>query len=177
MADEAAALRHRDVVSLDDLGMTAGAAQLLAPSQVLQVDLVVEDDFLKWDPAFENPFFMASRPETAFVRDLGPGFGLDIELSPIAEDLVEAFELDPQEGPHSRRVVTLAALDSGMSGLLPAFVEGLHVVADGAEIVMGSVLGRAGEQQENEDKHPEGNEQSLLPGPLFRLRFLRGRAR
>jgi hypothetical protein len=34
MADEAAAFRHRDVVSLDDLGMTARAAQLLAPSQV-----------------------------------------------------------------------------------------------------------------------------------------------
>jgi hypothetical protein len=169
MADEATALRHGDVVSLDDLGMAARAAQLLAPSQVSQVDLVVEDDRLELDPAFEESFVMASHPETAFVRDLGPGLRFDIELCPVAEDLVEALELDPEEGPHSRRVVALAALDSGMGGLLPALVERLHVVANGAELVLGSVLGRPGEKQENENKNPEDDEQSLLRDLLLRL--------
>jgi len=163
MADEAAAFRHRNVVSLDDLGMTARAAQLLAPSQVSQVDLVVENDRLELDPALEEPFVMASHPETALVRDFGPGLGLDIELCPIAEDLVEAFELDPEEGPHSWRIVALAALDAGMGGLLPALVEGLHVVAYGAELVLRSVLCRPGEKKEYEDKYPEGDEQSFLP--------------
>jgi hypothetical protein len=174
VADEAAAFRHRDVVSLDDLGMTARAAQLLAPSQVSQVDPVVENDRLELDPAFEEPLVMASHPETALVRDLGPGLGLDIELCPVAEDLVEAFELDPQEGPHPRRIVALAALDARMSGLLPALVEGLHVVAYGAELVLGSVLGQAGEKKEYEDKNTEGDEESLLPGLLFWLYFFLG---
>jgi hypothetical protein len=176
VADETGAFRDGDVVSLDDLGMTARAAQLLSPSQVSQVDLMVENDRLELDPTLEEPLFMASRPQTAFIRDLGPGFGLDIELCPVAEDLVEAFELDPQEGPHPRRIVALAALNSGMGGLLPALVEWLHIVAYGAEIVMGSVLGRAGEKKEYEDKYPEGDEQSFLPGLLLRLYFFKGRA-
>src|SRR4030042_1281600 len=138
---------------------------------------MVENDRLELGPAFEESLVMAAHPETALVRDLGPGLGLDIEFCPVAEDLVEAFELDPQEGPHPRRIVALAALDSGMGGLLPALVEWLHVVAYGAKLVLGSVLGRACEKQENEDKYPEGDEQSLLPGPLFRLYFFLGRVR
>src|SRR4030042_4956994 len=132
---------------------------------------MVENDRLELGPAFEESLVMAAHPETALVRDLGPGLGLDIEFCRVAEDLVEAFELDPQEGPHPRRIVALAALDARMSGLLPALVEGLHVVAYGAEIVMGSVLGRAGEKQENEDKYHKGEEQFLLPGLLFRVYF------
>jgi len=147
MADETAAFRYRDVVSLDDLGVTAGAAQLFAPSQVSQVNLVVENDRLELDPPFEEPFVMASHPETALVRDLGPGLGLDIELCPVAEDLVEALELDPQEGPHPRRIMALAARYSRLGGLLPPLIEGLHVVADGAAFVLGSILGRAGEKK------------------------------
>jgi hypothetical protein len=169
VANEAAAFCHRDVISLDDLGMAARATQLLASAKVRQMNLVVKDDFLERDPSFEESFVMAPRPETAFVWDLGPGLGLDIEFCPVAEDLVEAFELDSQKGPDPGRIMALAAFDSGMGGFLPALVERLHVMADGTELMMGGVFGRAGEKKENEDKYPEDDEQPFLPGLLFRL--------
>jgi hypothetical protein len=162
MADETAALCDRDVISLDDLGMTARTAQLLPSTEILQVDFVVEDDFLEWDAAFEDSFLMAARPQAALVRDFGPRFGLDVELRPVAEDLVEAFQLDSQEGPHAGRVMALAALDSRMGGFFPALVEGLHVMADRTELVVGRVLGRPGEKEKDKNKYSEDDEPSFF---------------
>jgi hypothetical protein len=175
MADETGAFRDGDMVPLNDLGVAAGAAECLSSPQVSQVDFVIEDDPLELDLALEKPFVMAARPETAFVRDFSPRLGLDVELRPVAEDLVEAFELDAQERPDPGRIMALAALDAGMGGLLPALVEGFHIVADGAELVMGCVLGRAGKKQENNEKYARDEKQSLPSGLLLRLCFHRGR--
>jgi hypothetical protein len=151
MADEAGAFGDRDVVSLDDLGVAACAAEFFPSHQVSQVNLVVEDDSLESDPAFEESRIVAALPEAAFVRDLRPGFGFDIEFCPVAEDLVEALQLDPQEGADPRRIMAGAALDVGVLGLLPALVERFHVVTSGAKLGVRCVFRRAGEKEKDED--------------------------
>ena len=96
VTDETGAVGHGDVFSLDDLRMTAGAAKLLASPQVGEVDFMVEDDFIELHLAFQKSFVMAALPEAGFIRDLGPGFGFQVEFGPVSPDLKDSLDLCSQ---------------------------------------------------------------------------------
>ena len=96
VTDETGAVGNGDVLSLDDLRMTAGAAKLLAPPQVGEMDFMVEDDFIELHLAFQKSFIMAAFPEAGFVRDLGPRFGFQVEFGPISSDLKDSLNLCSQ---------------------------------------------------------------------------------
>jgi hypothetical protein len=149
MADEAGALGDGDVRALDDLRMAACAAQPFPPPQVGEMDLMIKDDVLEFDPALEEPFLMAARPQAALIGDLGPGLGLHVEFRPVAEDLVQAFQFHPQKGPEPRRIMAGAALNVGVGRFLPALVEGFHVVADRTEVGSRREFGYARKKKQN----------------------------
>ncbi len=96
VTDKTGAVGYGDVFSLDDLRMTAGAAKLLAPPQVGEMDFVVEDDFIELHPAFQKPFVMAALPEAGFIRDLGPRLGFQVEFGPVSPDLKDSLNLGSQ---------------------------------------------------------------------------------
>ncbi len=78
VADETGAFGDRDMLPLDDLGVTARALELLSPFRVGQVDLMVENHLVELNLSFEQPLFVAARAKAAFVADLGPRLGLDV---------------------------------------------------------------------------------------------------
>jgi hypothetical protein len=97
------------------------------------MNFMVKDDFPVFDLAFEEALVMTSVPEAAFIGNLCPGLGLQIELGPVAADLHQALDLGPEFRPDPRRIVAGAAGDLGVRGALPASVKGFHIVAGGAE--------------------------------------------
>ena len=80
MADKTGAVRDCNVLSLDDLGMAACAAELLPSLQVSEMNFVVKYDLVEADLPFQKPFVMTPFAETAFVRNLGPGLGFQVEF-------------------------------------------------------------------------------------------------
>jgi len=111
MAEEAAALRHRDMLALDDLRMAARAAELFAAPKIGEMGLMVEGDGLELHLAFEEPLVVATLLETALVLDLSPGLGFEIELGPVTADHDQTFHLGFNSVPNPRRIVTDLALD------------------------------------------------------------------
>ncbi len=80
MADKTGAVRDCNVLSLNDLGMAASAPKLLAPLQVSEMYFVVKNDLVEVDLSFKESFVMTTFAETAFVRNLGPGLGFQVEF-------------------------------------------------------------------------------------------------
>lgn len=72
VTDEAGALGHGYVFSLDNLRMAACAAEAFATLQVREVNFMVEDNFFEFLPALKKPFIMTSLTKAGFVRNLGP---------------------------------------------------------------------------------------------------------
>ncbi len=141
VANKAAAFGNRDMLSLDNLGMAACAPQPLPAPQVLKMDSVVESNPLEPCRSFEEPFLVTTFAQAALIRDFRPWLGLEIELCPVAENLVEPFELYSPEGAHSGRIMADAAFNVGVTGLCPALVKRFHVMTNGAEPGVGSVFG------------------------------------
>jgi len=111
MADKTASLGDRDVLALDDLGMAARAAELFAPLEVGEVDLVVEGHGLEFHRPFEEPSVVTAFLEAAFVLDLGPGLGFEVKLGPVAADHDQAFHFSLKSRPQPRRIMADLAFD------------------------------------------------------------------
>jgi hypothetical protein len=60
VTEEAGGLGHSDMLALDDLGMAARTAELLAPFEVGEMGGVVENDRLELDLPLEEPFIVAA---------------------------------------------------------------------------------------------------------------------
>jgi hypothetical protein len=73
MTDEAAAFGHRDVFSLNDLGVAARALEFFSPPEVFEVNFMVEDNGFEHNLAFQQPFVVAACLQTAVVTYLSPG--------------------------------------------------------------------------------------------------------
>jgi hypothetical protein len=95
VADEARTLGHCDVLALNNLGMAARAAKPFASSQISEMNFVVEDDFFKFDLAFQQSFLMASGAETTLIRDFGPRLGFQVKLGPITAELHQSLNFCP----------------------------------------------------------------------------------
>ena len=160
MAEETAALGDRDVLALDDLGMAARAAELLAPFQVGEVGLMVEGDRFELHRSFEEPPVVAAFLEAALVLDLGPGLGFQIELGPVPADHDQAFHFGLESVGDPGRIMADLAFDGLVGGGLPALVERLHVMADRAELGCGRQLDRG---DEDHDQDPQGDQDGLRP--------------
>ena len=158
------------LLTLDDLGMAAGAAELLAPLEVLEMGLMVEDDLAEGDLAFEKPAIVTAGPEAAFVLDLGPRLGFDVEAGPVAPDHDQPFDLGPEERPHARRIVADLARDGLMARRLPALEEGFHVVAGRAEVRRRRELDGDDEERQEDQRHADEEDT-----PLAALGFRRDR--
>src|SRR4030042_4869220 len=115
--------------ALDDLGMAARAAQLFAPLEIVEGDLVVQGDLPELDLALEESPIVAARTDTALVLDLRPGLGFHVEARPVAPDHDQTLDLRPDERFHAGRVMTDLALNVLVRRCLPALEEGRHVVA------------------------------------------------
>jgi hypothetical protein len=102
------------------------------------VDFVIEGDLVELHLSFKESFIMAPFPQAALVPDFCPGFGFDVEFSPVAADHDKPFDLDSQLGPDtaSRGIMTNAAFDIFMGRCFPAFEVGFHEVAGSAKIRM-----------------------------------------
>ena len=127
----------------------------LAPLEVGEVGLVVEDDRLELDLALEEPLVVAALLEAALVLDLGPGLGFQVELRPVAADHDQAFHLGLDGVADAGRVMAGLALDRAVGRGLPALVERLHIMADRAELRRGGQLDRGDEDREarGQDAH------------------------
>ncbi len=86
MANETRTFCDCDVFTLDDLGVTAGALELLSSSEIGKVDFVIENNLFKFDLSFQKPFIMTTFLEAALVFNLCPGLGFHIEFCPVAAD-------------------------------------------------------------------------------------------
>lgn len=73
MADKAGAVGDYDMFSLNNLRMAACASKLLASFEVIKVDCVVENDFVKFDLTLENSFIVTSLSKTGFIGYFSPG--------------------------------------------------------------------------------------------------------
>ncbi|MDH5385320.1 MAG: hypothetical protein OEY18_11485 [Candidatus Aminicenantes bacterium] len=116
MTNKARTFGNGDVFSLDNLGMAACALKLFSSFEVCKMDFMVKGDFIELHLAFEESFFMAALPEAAFVSNLSPGFGFDIEFGPVPSDHDQPFDLFPQfrlDAP-ARRIVAHAAFEITM---------------------------------------------------------------
>jgi hypothetical protein len=74
MADKTSAFSDGDVLSLDDLRMTAGTAEFFASFKVGEMDFVIEMNCFKVYRPLKQSFVVATFPQTAFIRDFSPGF-------------------------------------------------------------------------------------------------------
>jgi hypothetical protein len=99
VTDKTGAFGDGNMLALNDLGMAAGASQFFASLQVGEVDFVVKDNRLIFDLSLEKSFVMASFAEAAFIGDLGPGPGFQIEFGPVSPQLHQSFDLRPEERP------------------------------------------------------------------------------
>jgi len=113
MTDETGTLSDGDVLSLNDLGMTACALELFTSFEVFEVDFVVERHFVELDDSFQEPFFVAAFPQATVISYFCPGFGFDIQFCPVAADHDQPFDFDSQLGSDtaSRWIMTNAAFD------------------------------------------------------------------
>jgi len=138
MTDKAAAFGHRDVFSLDNLRVAARALEIFSSFEVFEVNGVVEGDSFEHNLSFEKPFVVATGLETAVVADFSPGFGLEVQLGPIAAQHDQSFNFDAKFrcDPTAWRIVALAAFELPMRTFLPALEIGFHVVAGRAESTM-----------------------------------------
>jgi hypothetical protein len=73
MTDETGAVRDRNVLSLDDLGMAACAAEPFASLQVSEMNGVVKHDFVETDLPLQKSFIMTPFAKTTFIRNFSPG--------------------------------------------------------------------------------------------------------
>lgn len=96
MTNKARTFGDGDVFSLDNLGMTACALKPFSSFKIIKMNFVVKGDFVELDQAFKEPFVMAALPEAAFVSNLCPGLGFDIEFGPVPSDHDQPFDLFPQ---------------------------------------------------------------------------------
>jgi hypothetical protein len=101
MTDKTGAFGDRDVLSLDDLGVTARALKAFPPLQIFEMDCVVEDYFFEFYLAFQKPFVVTAFCQAALIAYLCPWFGFDIKLSPVATQHDKTLDLFFQHGPDS----------------------------------------------------------------------------
>ncbi len=153
----------REVVSLHDLRVAAGAPQLLAPSKLAEVLCVVEpDDDVRVggpdeaDRSFHLAQRVAPRPQTCGILDFGPGFGA-VRARDVLHDLIGRLEF-----PHSLRFDAggIVALDAGnvaVRGCRPRVVVGRHDVALVAEAGLRAVLDEAhrADRAQDDQQHAE----------------------
>lgn len=133
----------------DNLGVAARAPQLLAPSEVSQVKLVIEEN-----PFFEGEFLrqyiggMAIGAQAAGVFDLGIGFGA-ILFGHELDDGIDGLELDPEGLPGLGWVMTGHAGYVVVLGRLPGIIIRLHDVATVAKGGGGGVIKQIYEDGQN----------------------------
>lgn len=134
VANKTAAFCDRDVFTLDDLGMAARAPELFSSLEVLQVNLVVEHDFLELVQSLEESFVVTPCTKARFIGYFSPRLGFQVELRPITADLEEPFDFSPQLGPQPRRIVADVAFDIFVGGSLPTLIKRFHIVAGGTKL-------------------------------------------
>ena len=74
MTDETGAVCDCNVFSLNDLGVTACAAELFASFQVSEMNFVVKNDFVETNLSFQKSLVVATLAKAGFIRNFGPGF-------------------------------------------------------------------------------------------------------
>jgi len=84
MTDETGALGDSDVITLNDLRVTACALKLFPSFEILKMDFMVKRDLVELHLTFQEPFVMAPFFEATVVPNLCPWFGFDIEFCPVA---------------------------------------------------------------------------------------------
>jgi hypothetical protein len=73
MANKAGAFGNRDMLALNNLGMTARATELLPSFEVSEVNFMVKGYPLELHLPFQKPFLMTSAAETTLIRNFSPG--------------------------------------------------------------------------------------------------------
>ncbi len=142
--------------ALNDLGVAAGAAQVLAATHLTQVVGMIESNPRVVDLTLELPLRMTAGSQAGGVLDLRPGLDA-VGACDVLHDLVGGLDLAHRLGFDAGRVVALDALHRVVGGAGPGIVVGLHDVAVSAEAGLAAVLDepdRADRSQDDqEDPH------------------------
>jgi hypothetical protein len=144
VTDKAGTLRDRDVLSLNDLGVAAGALKFFSSFEVFEVDFMIESDLVELHLSFQKPFVVTAFSQAAFVLYFGPWLGFDIQFCPVTPDHDQPLNFFPQLGLDSsaRGIVAHAAFEFTVRRSFPAFEIGFHEVAGSTKVRMGSEFDR-----------------------------------
>jgi hypothetical protein len=165
VTDKAGTLRDRDVFSLHDLGVAAGALEFFSSFEVFEVDFVIEGNLVELHLSFQKPFVVAAFSQAAFVLYFSPWLGFDVKFCPVAPDHDQTLDFFPQLGLDSSAggIVAHAAFEFTVGRSFPAFEIGLHEVAGSAKVRMGSEFDRPqSDHQKKCEKTEEYNQSFFL---------------
>jgi len=143
MAEEACARGDREMVALDDLGMTTRATELLAATELPEVLRVVEPHPSVVDHSLHLSKRMTPRSQARGIFDFRPRLRRPIRPRDVLHDLVCRLKLPHGLRFDTRRVVTFDALHFTMRRCRPRLIIRLHVVAFAAETRLRAVFDEA----------------------------------
>jgi len=116
--------------------VTACALKFFPSFEILEMDFVVERDFIELHLTFQKSFIVASFSEATVIPNLCPGFGFYIKFCPVAAYHDQPFDFFSQLGLDASPwgIMTHAALDIFMRRRFPTIKIRFHKMARGAKV-------------------------------------------